>query len=118
VGDGGLAVVIQTTHVSHSPTLTLVLFPTRPPNQHQGRYFKLAGECTVKDTNGGDGRLLMRSAAKQTTCFTACAIAEAGQSGQPAFSKSATNEMFVRAVLSQGPPTGTCKGYGGWGCGG
>lgn len=49
--------------------------------------------------------------APQDTCLTACAIAERGQSGQPAFVESGAN-WVVRGVLSHGPPTGECRGYG------
>ncbi len=77
----------------------------------QGRYYKLAGNCTVKDLNGNDGHLELRTP-NTRACFTGCAIAEAGQSGQPAYSTDESGNVFVRAVLSRGPAPGTCRGFG------
>lgn len=74
-----------------------------------GELYRLAGVCTVRDVSGKDGKLnfKMFPAPRPKACGTACAISEKGQSGQAAW----TDDMTVRAVLSRGPPTGTCNGY-------
>jgi hypothetical protein len=85
-------------------------YPGQTPNP-VGRYYRLAGSCTLSDTNGRDGQLLFRRAPAQKACLTRCAIAEGGQSGQPAFIRNGKS-WTVLGTLSYGPETGTCYGYG------
>ncbi|GBF97450.1 hypothetical protein Rsub_10373 [Raphidocelis subcapitata] len=74
-----------------------------------GRFFGLRGACVVSDADGDDGQLMFQSA-KPSGCLSQCSIAEAGQSGQPAWELGADGRAYIRAVLSHGPPVGTCKG--------
>jgi hypothetical protein len=80
----------------------------------QGELYKLPDNaCSVKDTNGKDGRLDLRPSLPPAnkTCVTPCAIAEHGQSGQALWVTAAGGSLEIRAVLSRGPDTGTCGGY-------
>jgi hypothetical protein len=77
-------------------------------------FYKLKGACTIKDADGTDGQLDLKTPT-QNTCLTPCSIAEQGQSGQPAWVEDG-GKFTVRAVLSHGPPAGQCYGYGeSWG---
>jgi hypothetical protein len=73
-------------------------------------FYRLKGACAVKDADGTDGQLDFKTPT-QSSCLTACSIAEQGQSGQPAYVEDA-GKFVVRAVLSHGPPAGQCYGYG------
>jgi hypothetical protein len=52
-----------------------------------------------------------RQVAKQKSCTTACAIAEAGQSGQPAWQPpdGTSGSANIIGVLSHGPEPRTCR---------
>ncbi|GBF95704.1 hypothetical protein Rsub_08686 [Raphidocelis subcapitata] len=89
-----------------------------------GRYYRLAAACRLSDADGNDGRLAFRWDPPLDRCFTRCAIAEAGQSGQPAYVKEYVGstapprrgiykgyKYTVLGVLSYGPETGTCGGH-------
>jgi len=73
-------------------------------------FYRLKGQCVVKDTDGTDGQLDFRTE-KQSSCLTGCSIAEQGQSGQPAYIQEGDN-VVIRGVLSHGPPAGQCNGFG------
>ncbi|KAI8473393.1 MAG: hypothetical protein J3K34DRAFT_519056 [Monoraphidium minutum] len=75
-----------------------------------GEFFKLTGRCNVSDTDGTDGLLTFKAAGKPRGCSSACSIAEAGQSGQPAWETDASGGAYLVGVLSHGPPPRTCKG--------
>jgi hypothetical protein len=78
----------------------------------QGELFRLPqGACTVRDRAGRDGCLDLKSyppAPKPRPCLSPCAVAEHGQSGQPAWSEQGPGNYVIRAVLSRGPEAGTC----------
>jgi hypothetical protein len=99
----------QTTN-THQPT-NQILYKNQPINQphKQGMFYRLKGNCVVKDADGTDGQLDFKTPT-QSTCLTACSIAEQGQSGQPAYVADGAN-FVVRGVLSHGPPSGTCNGF-------
>jgi hypothetical protein len=105
-------------HCSWPPPLVphpLRRYPSETPHPW-GRYFRLAGRCAINDASGGD-RVLDFKPPRQRRCLSRCAIAEEGQSGQPAFVGVGANNgtdpsaWAVLATLSSGPETGTCKGY-------
>jgi hypothetical protein len=72
-------------------------------------FYRLKGQCVVKDSDGTDGQLDFKTPT-QSSCLTACSIAEQGQSGQPAYVQEGEN-FVVRGVLSHGPPAGQCNGF-------
>jgi hypothetical protein len=108
------------THPLSAPSRPLLRYPGETPHPW-GRYFRLAGRCDVSDDSGGDRTLDFRPR-HQRRCLSRCAIAEEGQSGQPAYvavgggnstaGRSSNGTAWaVLATLSSGPETGTCRGY-------
>ena len=106
----GLAVELGTPqHTLHTPTAAKPL-----PSQ---QLVSPAAPSAGPHRRPPSRRSRPQSANRAQTCASKCAIAEAGQSGQPAWEVDSEGRAFILAVLSHGPPVGTCKGAGAAGVG-
>lgn len=77
-----------------------------------GQFYRLKRTCIINDTTGEDSQIrLLMASARPRQCYTGCAVAAQGQSGQPAFVQNGT-DWVVRGVLSNGAIPGSCQPRG------